>query len=132
MARIVYANAQGQGGQAGGTIISSRHVLTTGFVLTPDFVNLQVWVGGVTRANQQFAAVQPNPSRVLHPSYQASPRLNDIGIIFLATDLIFNRFVQSIALPALPAPGQLPQIPYLNIQGTALGFGAPQQGQYLE
>lgn len=130
MARVVFANFQGQGGQAGGSIISHRHVLTSGFAITADFVNLQVWVGGTTRNTQQQLTVAINPSRINHPQYQASPRLNDIGIVLLAIDANFTRLVQPIALPALPAPGVPPTIPYLNEQGTALGFGlAGQQGK---
>jgi len=125
MARVVFSNLQGQGAQAGGTIISHRHVLTSGFIITADLVNLQVWVGGTTRQTQNIHPVQ---TRINHPNYQASPRLNDIGIIVLATDLVFTRLIQPIALPAIPAPGTAPaMIPFLNEQGTALGFGFPQQ-----
>ena len=130
MARVMFSNFQGQGGQAGGSIISHRHVLTSGFAITIDFINLQVWAGGTTRNTQQQLPVQANPSRINHPQYQASPRLNDIGIVLMANDITFTRLVQPIALPALPAPGMPPTIPYLNEQGTALGFGlAGQQGK---
>lgn len=130
MVRVMFSNFQGQGGQAGGSIISHRHVLTSGFAITADFVNLQVWAGGTTRNTQQQLPVQVTPSRINHPQYQASPRLNDIGIILMAIDITFTRLVQPIALPALPAPGTQPNIPYLNEQGTALGFGlASQQGK---
>lgn len=58
-------------------------------------------------------------TRVLHPSYQPNPRLNDIGIIVLNADLPFDRFVQPIVLPALGGAS----VPYINEQGGALGFG---------
>lgn len=114
MVRVMYAlTPGGQGGQGGGSIISHRHILTSAFVLTPNFQQLTVFLGGTTRnTQQQVTAAQ----RILHPSYTASPRTNDIGIIVLNLDLVFNRFIQPIALPNRV-------IPYENEQGTALGFG---------
>lgn len=51
-------------------------------------------------------------------SYTQNPRTNDIGIIFLTADIVFDRFVQPIALPPAGSLG-----PYLNEQSTMLGFG---------
>lgn len=46
MARVQYLiNVGGAGGQGGGSIISHRHILTTSFVLTPNFAVLNVFVG---------------------------------------------------------------------------------------
>jgi len=125
MARVMYGQmGQLQLIQAGGIIISHRHVLTSGFVLTNDMSILQVWIGGVTRGSQVQALVNNNPSRFLHPGYQASPRLNDIGIILLATDLTFSRSVQPVDLPPLQPQGTpLLMIPLLHEQGTTLGLG---------
>lgn len=97
-ARIQYLTAQQSGGQAGGSIISHRHILTSAFVLTPNFVTVNVWVGGATRQTQRSVFVL---NRITHPAYQANPRLNDIGIINLNADLPFDRFVAPIALPRL-------------------------------
>lgn len=117
MARVQYLTAAQAGGQGGGSIISHRHVLTSAFVLTPNFVTLNVFVGGVTRATQRQVFVQ---SRIPHDSYTANPRTNDIGLIVLTLDLPFDRFVQPIALPVL---GGTAPLPYENEQGGALGFG---------
>lgn len=45
MARVNYLTAAGAGGQGGGSIISHRHILTSTFVITPNFVTLNVFVG---------------------------------------------------------------------------------------
>lgn len=132
MARVLFGTTgQLQLVQAGGTIISHRHVLTSGFVVTNDMTILQVWIGGVTRATQHQVNINANPSRFLHPGYQASPRLNDVGIIVLAADLVFNRFIQPVVLPALQPQGTpLQMIPLLHEQGTTLGMGGiAQQGE---
>lgn len=116
MARVQYlVNVGGGGGQGGGAIISHRHILTASFVLTTNFQVLNVWIGGVTRTTQRAVFVQ---QRIMHPNYVQSPRANDIGIIVLTVDVPFDRFVQPIALPTLPTTA-----PYLNEQGTVLGFG---------
>ena len=103
------------GGQGGGAIISNRHILTSAFVLTPNWGVLNVWIGGITRTTQRPVIVS---ERRLHGSYQANPRLHDIGIIILAADIAFDRTAQPIALPPI-GPGVSP---YLNEQGTAIGF----------
>lgn len=115
MVRVQYATIGGVGGQGGGSIISHQHVLTSAFVITPDFPNLNVFLGATTRQSQQQVTVQ---QRTIHPQYQGNPRINDIGVITLNLALIFNRFVQPIALPAVTA-----FLPRENEQGTALGFG---------
>lgn len=103
------------GVQGGGAIISHRHVLSSGFLLSNVFQVPTVHIGGVTRATQRQVAVQ---TRIVHPEYVASPRANDLGILVLTADLVFDRFVQPIALP-----GNTGWYPLENEQGTALGFG---------
>lgn len=115
MARLVYLNVQQAGGQGGGAIISHRHILTNAFVLGNQFTTLNVFIGSTTRANQRQVGVQ---TRIPHLNYQGNPRLNDIGIIMLNADIVFDRFTQPIALAGV---GQ--NWPYLNEQGAALGFG---------
>lgn len=115
MARVQYLTQLQQGGQGGAAIISHRHLLTSAFVLGNNFVTLNVFIGGVTRSTQRPAFVQ---ARLPHPQYQASPRSNDVGLILLNQDIIFDRFVQPVALPNFGEFG-----PWDNEQGTALGFG---------
>lgn len=114
MARTQYLlTPGGGGGQGGGAIISHRHVLTSAFILNPAFTVLRIWIGGITRTTQREVFYQ---RRLPHPAYAASPRVNDIGIIFLNADIVFDRFVQPITLPSADGP-------YLNEQLTVLGFG---------
>lgn len=115
MARVHYLTQLQQGGQGGGSVISHRHILTSAFVLGNNFVTLNVFIGGVTRATQRPAFVQ---ARLPHPGYQANPRSNDVGLILVNQDITFDRFVQPIALPNLGDFG-----PWDNEQGIALGFG---------
>lgn len=97
-ARVQYLTAQLAGGYGGGSIISHRHILTSAFITTPNFILLNVWVGNPVRLSQRQVNVQ---NRTSHPNYQANPRLNDIGIITLSADLLFDRFVSPIAMPEL-------------------------------
>jgi hypothetical protein len=114
MARIQYLlTVGGGGGQGGGSVISHRHILTSAFPLAQTFTVLNIWLGGITRTTQRQVFYQ---RRLQHPQYQQTPRLNDIGIIFLNNDIIFDRFVQPIILPAVDAP-------QLNEQVIVLGFG---------
>lgn len=114
MARVQYLIVQGGGGgQGGGSIISQRHILTSAVMLNPQFTVLNVWVGGVTRTTQ--TQIWPQ-NRIPHPNFAANPRVNDIGIIVMNADIVFNRLVQPISLPSSDAP-------YLNEQITVLGFG---------
>ncbi|CRK90094.1 CLUMA_CG003812, isoform A [Clunio marinus] len=112
MARIQYSTPAGQGG---GVIFSQRHILTSGFVVNPTFTAFTAWVGSTSRGSQRMVAVQ---TRLRHPNYQLTPRLNDIGIVTLTADLVFDDFVWPIRLPIM---NQI--LPYDNQQGTALGFG---------
>jgi Trypsin len=116
MARVQFLAAPGSfGAQGGGVIIAQRHILTSSFVLMDNFQVLNVWIGATSRFEQH----QVFPShRILHPNYTQNPRTNDIGIIVLTADIEFNEFVQKIALPMIGS-----QMPYLNEQGTVLGFG---------
>lgn len=115
MVRVQYAVPNQMQGQGGGSIISHRHILTSAFVLGNNQGTLNVFIGGVTRTTQRAVQVQ---ARLPHPGYQVNPRTNDIGLILLAMDIIFDRFVQPIALPSIGDFG-----PWDNEQGTALGFG---------
>lgn len=104
----------------GGAIISHRHILTSGFLLTI-IPQPAVYIGGVTRTTQRQVPVQ---RIITHPQYQNSPRLNDIGLIELIMDITFDRFVQPANLPNF-GTGLLP---LENEQGLALGLGGnPQQ-----
>ncbi|CRK90090.1 CLUMA_CG003808, isoform A [Clunio marinus] len=102
--------------EAGGSIFSHRHILITGVFADPVLTVPNVWVGGSTRTTQRAVAVQ---SRARHPNFSLFPLTNDIGIVTLNADLVFDRFVRPIALPPLGTS----MIPYDNEQGTALGFG---------
>ncbi|CRK90091.1 CLUMA_CG003809, isoform A [Clunio marinus] len=115
MARIVFGTGE-HNFEGGGAIFSHRHILAAGFVVSPVSPVFNVWVGGSTRTTQRAVAVQ---SRVQHPNYSLFPLTNDIGIVTLAADLVFDRFVRPIALPPLGTS----MIPYDNEQGTVLGFG---------
>lgn len=115
MARLELAQPGGNL-HGGGVIISHRHILTSGFLLTPILPTPAVFIGGVTRNTQSPVIVL---RRAQHPQYQASPRQNDIGIIETALEMQFNRFVQPIALPSFGAG----LLPLENEQGTVLGFG---------
>lgn len=100
---------------AGGAIISNRHILSTAFIMQPLFPVqfTQIFVGGTSRVTQTNL---PFNRRDPHPSYQASPRLNDIGIYRLNNDITFTTILRPIRLPDR-------MLPYESEQGTALGFG---------
>lgn len=45
-----------------------------------------------------------------HPNYNSARRANDIAVLRIATQIQFNDFVQSIALPALLVIAKLPGV----------------------
>jgi len=108
--------AGGNGAQAGGSIISTRHILTSGFVTTVNFVTYNIFYGGYTRNTQ----IPIGFSHVIrHAQYQANPRTFDIGIVVTNQDFIFSAAVWPVALPQF---GGISVRPYLNEQGTISGF----------
>ncbi|CAO1436280.1 unnamed protein product [Diamesa serratosioi] len=113
-ANIVFLNDVGLGGNAGGSIISERHILTAGSRIV-GFVTWIVTVGSHIRAN---ATVIPVQSALAHQQYVNQPRANDIGIIILSSNLIFHTFIQPVALPRLGLT-----LPFDNEQGLVVGFG---------
>lgn len=115
VAHVRYLNAQGTGAQAGGVILSHRHILTSGFATQAIWPVIEVRVGGALRTNQILMTVQ---GRVVHGQFNQFPRNNDIAILLLTNSLVFNRFIQPIRLPNLESFH-----PYENEQLTVLGFG---------
>lgn len=107
-------NAQGLGGNGGGSIISDRHILTAGSRVV-GFVTWTVSIGSRTRA---LGSIVPVASGVGHQGYVNSPRANDIGILTLVNSLVFTAFVHPVALPGMDSVA-----PWNNEQGVIVGFG---------
>lgn len=116
MARIMYRlNMVAAESTGAGSIITDRHILTSASVIQPNFQVVNAFIGGVSRSTQTVVAVI---DRRVHLSYVANPRANDIGVLVTAVPIVFSRNVRPIALPALGSFA-----PYINDQGTAIGFG---------
>ena len=111
---IVFLNAAQLGGNAGGSIISERHILTAGSRIV-GFISWRVTIGTNIRND---GIVAPVESAIAHQQYVNQPRANDIGILTLVNRLIFSPFIQPVLLPGLGST-----LPWENEQGTVVGFG---------
>lgn len=101
---------------AGGTLISDQHVLCAGSTLDPTNRVINVHAGGNRRTIQRVFEVNRT---LLHQQYSSSPRINDIGIVFLTQPLRFDNSIRPIALPLIVEHTVLTD----QIQGQVLGFG---------
>ncbi|XP_058830293.1 vitamin K-dependent protein C-like [Topomyia yanbarensis] len=115
-AYVQYLNAQNAGFFGGGTIISDRHIITAAQNIL-GFVRWDIGVGSnIFTQLSMLTTTMATP----HPNFNSANRANDIGIITLVNSLIFTTTIAPIALPAL---GEVTQLPLENEQGTIVGFG---------
>lgn len=87
----------------GGAVLAENIILTTGFCL--EHSHAVVAVLGAHRLfderekTQQRFALTPN-EYIFHPAYDSSTMSNDIALLRLPSNALFNEFVQAIELPA--------------------------------
>ncbi|KAH8390684.1 hypothetical protein KR215_010135 [Drosophila sulfurigaster] len=90
-------------GGCGGVIISNRIVLTAGHCLSRKFDAVEMYFGTVDRSNKREVGQQrliiKSTNIVVHQDYQARPYLNDIALIRLPADLLFDEYIQPAKLP---------------------------------
>lgn len=110
---ITFSNAL-YGFFGGGSIISNRHVLTVGQVVS-GFTTWRVGFGSHLFAQLSW---QDTTESVLHPNYNLDTRDNDVAIIVLQSVLTWTPQVQPIQLPPLNMI-----TPLDNEQGIIMGFG---------
>jgi len=88
----------------GGSIIGKRWILTAAHCLTGSLSNPSIWKINAGRHNvkstTETGAQSLQVSRIIrHPQHSSLKNTNDIALMELKTDLIFNDYVQPICLP---------------------------------
>ncbi|XP_055529540.1 vitamin K-dependent protein C-like [Wyeomyia smithii] len=115
-AYVAYLNADNVDFFGGGSIISDRHIITA----ARNIYGYVGWHIGLGSNIFSSLSMLTTTTATHHPSYSPSSGANDIGIIYLASSIVFNPTIAPIALPALTDTLQLP---LENEQGTIVGFG---------
>ncbi|XP_051859549.1 collagenase-like [Drosophila albomicans] len=104
----------------GGVIISNRTVLTAAHCISDSIDALKIYFGAVDRTNiyetGQQRLIVKRKNIIVHPEYDPIQFLNDIALIRLPAEIIFDEYIQ----PAkLPDPDKL----YDNEIGVVSGWG---------
>ncbi|KAJ6630488.1 Chymotrypsinogen B [Pseudolycoriella hygida] len=110
----------------GGTLISENSVRTAGHCVTIDgelmaTTDLVVWLGRYNLHASERSAQQFEVGKILeHPQYCGAYLRNDIAILRLSTDAVFNEFVRPICLwPSHKI--ELSEV--IGQDGTVVGWG---------
>lgn len=92
----------------GGSIISSRHVITAAHCIAkPSSPSIySVLAGSTNRTGDEQQQLREVARLVKHPDFSIKQILNDIGVVFVVADFYFNNLVQPIKLPQ---PGVVPE-----------------------
>ncbi|XP_062543399.1 chymotrypsin-like [Armigeres subalbatus] len=114
---LLYLNANNAGFYGGGSIISTRHVLTAAQNI---FGYIRWDIGMGSNIFSQLSAVTSTDATA-HPSYNSANKANDIGIVTLPVALVFSSTIQPIGLPPLTSTAS--PLPLENEQGFVVGFG---------
>ncbi|TDG41666.1 hypothetical protein AWZ03_011920 [Drosophila navojoa] len=114
-----------EGGAAwcGGTVISERYILTAAHCTDSLTTGVDVYLGAWDRTNkkeegQQIIFVQTK-SVIVHEEWDPSTLTNDISLIKLPVEIIFNEYIQPAKLPV--KSGQYST--YAGEQAIASGWG---------
>ncbi|XP_062127743.1 collagenase-like [Drosophila sulfurigaster albostrigata] len=104
----------------GGVIISNRTVLTAAHCISDSIDSLKIYFGAVDRTNiyetGQQRLIVKRKNIIVHPEYDPIQFLNDIALIRLPAEILFDEYIQ----PAkLPDPDKL----YDNEIGVVSGWG---------
>ncbi|KAG5674238.1 hypothetical protein PVAND_004218 [Polypedilum vanderplanki] len=84
--------------KCGGSIISSNCILTAGHCLKNFKTNLTIRTG--SSAKSSGGTVHNVKQTILHPEFNSVKLFNDIALLLLETDIIFDANSKPIALPA--------------------------------
>lgn len=96
-----------------GTLITKRHIVTAAHCIKTPHKMLRAWLGdwqistdpdcqntdGFVLCNEKVQKVETSHA-VYHPKFDDESIKNDIGVIFLERDAIFNTYVKPICLPS--------------------------------
>ncbi|XP_060657031.1 chymotrypsin-2-like [Drosophila nasuta] len=104
----------------GGVVISNRTVLTAAHCIKDSMDAFKIYFGAVDRTNTfetgQQRLIVKRKNIIVHPEYDPHQRLNDIALIRLPAEILFDEYIQ----PAkLPDPDKL----YDNEIGVGSGWG---------
>nr|XP_019525479.2 chymotrypsin-like [Aedes albopictus] len=115
---ILYLNQNNAGFYGGGSIISTRHVLTAAQIIL-GFVRWDIGMGSNVFAQLSMVTSYQATS---HPLFNSANKANDIGIITLPVTLTFTASIAPVRLPALNSQ-EINLLPLDNEQGTVVGYG---------
>ncbi|KAG4080262.1 hypothetical protein HA402_010754 [Bradysia odoriphaga] len=127
----IYHLENEQNYQCGGSLISSKSVLTAGHCVTVGNVQLDVEkvfvsLGRLNLDINENSVQSFGASEIfVHPDYNSIDYANDIAIIVLSADAIFNNYVQPICLWK-PDRTDISEI--LGKFGTVVGWGLTENG----
>ncbi|XP_060651568.1 chymotrypsin-2-like, partial [Drosophila nasuta] len=90
-------------GTCGGVIISNRIVLTAAHCIPKNINAVQIYFGTVDRSNElevgQQRLIVKAKNVVVHPEFDYNQLINDIALIRLPADLLFDEYIQPVKLP---------------------------------
>ncbi|XP_060656564.1 chymotrypsin B-like [Drosophila nasuta] len=90
-------------GTCGGVMISNRIVLTAAHCIPKNIHAVQIYFGTVDRSNElevgQQRLIVKAEYFFVHQEYDNSQHLNDIALIRLPADLLFDEYIQPAKLP---------------------------------
>ena len=111
----------------GGSIINKRYILTTAHCLVDALDESELLIG--VGSNQLDTSIKIQAEEIIiHSNYSSDSVYNDIGLIKLAKDLIFNELIRPICLPILNSEIDINQLLNSDSEVSTAGWGLDSYG----